>query len=205
MKNYIEFNKIEHARWVQDNGDGIHRLNYDLDKNSIVIDAGGYKGEWSEKIYNKYGCKIFIFEPIKKYFELICEKFKDNKNIYVFNYGLSDLKKELEIYHTDDASSVFWGSGKSEKIKLKSFFDFLIEKNIKQIDLMKINIEGGEYELLEDIVNKKAQTKIKNIQVQFHVFVENCAERRENIRKKLLNTHELTYDYEFIWENWKLK
>lgn len=203
--DYLEFNKEEFNRWLIDNGDLTLRINYELNKNSIVIDAGGYKGEWSEKIYNKYGCKIFIFEPIEKYFNLIFEKFKDNKNIKVFNFGLSNDSKKIKIYHTDDASSVFGSGDSSEEIKLESFCDFLENNKLEKIDLMKINIEGGEYELIEDIIIRNNQTKILDIQVQFHRFVPNCFERREYIREILSKTHQITYDYEFIWENWKLK
>jgi len=45
MKNYVEGNQDEFNRWVKDNGENTHRFNYDLDKNSVVIDAGGYKGD----------------------------------------------------------------------------------------------------------------------------------------------------------------
>ena len=71
----------------------------------------------------------------------------------------------------------------------------------KTIDLLKINIEGMEYELLERIV----PNNIKNIQVQFHKIGENYEERYQKIREKLLQTHELTYDFPFVWQNFKLK
>ena len=203
--DYAEFNKNDFDKWISDRGDEILRLNYNLNKESIVIDAGGYKGEWSEKIYQKYGCKIFIFEPIKKYFDLVSEKFKNNNNIKVFNFGISNESKELEIYHSDDASSVFLKTEFSEKIKLENFIEFIKLKNISEIDLMKINIEGGEYELLDEILKQNIQNKIKNIQVQFHRFIPDCIEKRNNIRNALSKTHNLTYDYEFVWENWKIK
>lgn len=46
---------------------------------------------------------------------------------------------------------------------------------------------------------------IGNLQIQFHNFVDNAEEKREVIRKQLSLTHELTYDYYFIWENWELR
>lgn len=45
---------------------------------------------------------------------------------------------------------------------------------------------------------------IKNLQIQFHNFVDSAEEKREAIRKQLSLTHKLTYDYYFIWENWEL-
>lgn len=48
----------ESLRWATDKGDSTHRLNYDLDENSIVFDVGGYLGKWAELIYAKYGCWV---------------------------------------------------------------------------------------------------------------------------------------------------
>ena len=70
---------------------------------------------------------------------------------------------------------------------------------------MKINIEGGEFDLLDQLIKSKLVTRIDNIQVQFHNFFDNSKDRREGIRKQLKQTHYLTYDYYFVWENWKLK
>lgn len=203
--DYAEFNKEHFDKWVSDSGDSTLRLNYNLNSESLVIDAGGYKGDWAEKIYNKYFSKIIIFEPVNTYFNQIKNRFSEKKEISVFNFGLSNTDKEEIIYHTNDASSVFWGSGKSEIIKLKPFNEFLESNNIHVVDLIKINIEGGEYDLLDNIIENNIQSNIKNLQIQFHRFVPDCIERRDKIREKLSETHELTYDYEFIWENWKLK
>jgi hypothetical protein len=34
---------------------------------------------------------------------------------------------------------------------------------------------------------------------------DDCEIRRNNIREKLSETHTLTYDYTFVWENWEKK
>ena len=47
----------------------------------------------------------------------------------------------------------------NEYVNIETFFD---QENISKIDLMKINIEGGEYDLLEFLI-KKDLVKIRNI------------------------------------------
>jgi hypothetical protein len=42
-----------------------------------------------------------------------------------------------------------------------------------------------------------------DIQIQFHDFVPGARALREERRKMLGATHHLTYDYPFIWENWR--
>ena len=50
--NYFDKESLE--KWFSDEGDKTHRLNYNLNEGSFVIDLGGYIGEWSEQIYDKY-------------------------------------------------------------------------------------------------------------------------------------------------------
>ena len=76
--------------------------------------------------------------------------------------------------------------------------------NITNINLLKINIEGGEFPLLFELIKNNKIKNIKNLQIQFHNFVPNAKILREEIRSVLNQTHHLTYDYYFIWENWQL-
>ena len=77
------------------------------------------------------------------------------------------------------------------------------ENNIKHIGLMKINIEGAEYDLLVHLIETSYIGRINNIQIQFHDFVKDAEKRMIEIEEKLAKTHKLTYQYPFVWENWK--
>lgn len=201
----MEYNFSEHQRWVNANGDQTHRLDYPLSEDSIVVDAGGYQGGWAENIWEKFHPKIHILEPLNSYYSKIEERFRSNEKIKTYNYGLSSKEGEFLLNLDNDSSSIYKPGSGVEPVKMKTFELFLEESGIDQIDLMKINIEGAEYELLEDILEKGLQERIKNIQVQFHVFIPDCNERRRKIRESLSETHECTYNYDFIWENWRIK
>ena len=197
------FDKDALAKWFKDNGDNTHRVNYLLNKESLVFDVGGYAGEWAEKIYSKYECKIFIFEPVSYCFNQIDNKFKNNEKIKVFNFGLSNRSYETNIHVDNASSSLYSESEKTEKIKLIDINDFITENNIDKIDLLKINIEGAEFDLLDHMINSGSHVLVSDIQVQFHKMFEDAEIRRDSIRKNLSQTHKLTYDYKFVWENWK--
>ena len=191
-------------QWFKDDGDKTLRLNYPLNENSIVFDIGGYEGKFADEIFNKYQCTIYVFEPVDKFYKSICERFKNNSKIKVFNFGLSDKDEEMIISVSDDASSIHTNSYNKENIILKSINSFIANNNILHIDLMKINIEGGEFQVLPALIDSNFVANIENLQIQFHNFIPNSVEMRENIRKELSKTHQLTYDYYFVWENWKL-
>ena len=209
QSSYTGNDLIQHNRvkpWFKDKGDETLRVNYPLNENSIIFDVGGFKGEFAMQMIKKYNSQIYIFEPVEAFFLVIKEKFLNNPNVKCFNYGLAGHDQELEINVAHNASSIYLNSNLTETIQLKSLVDFIKVNNIKHIDLIKINIEGGEYELLESLLDSNCITMIDNIQVQFHDFIiDNAKERMNKIQNRLLKTHMLTYQYEFVWENWKLQ
>jgi len=181
------------------------RYDYPLNENSIVFDIGFYKGEFTKKIFNEFACQIIAFEPIEKYFLQGLKNIPRSKKIKVFNYAVGIEDKIEGITVQDDSSSLLVKSLNTQLIEIRSFSSILKELNINSIDLIKCNIEGAEYSLLEYMLDLGITNICKNIQVQFHTFVENAEERRNKIRERLKETHKLTYDFGWIWESWELK
>jgi FkbM family methyltransferase len=192
-------------KWKDDNGDKTLRLNYELDENSVVFDLGGYEGQWASDIFSKYLCNVFVFEPYQKYADCIEKRFIKNSKIKVFPIGLAETTKDDYLSVSDDGSSIFKKSQNMVTVKLEKASDFILQHKINKIDLLKINIEGGEYNLLNHIVDSGLIHIIENIQVQFHYFYPNAKLSMDEIQRKLMLTHKTTYQYPFVWENWKRK
>lgn len=195
------------TRWKEENGNDTLRMDYDLNQQSIIFDLGGYKGQWASDIFARYACRVEVFEPYPLFAAAITQRFQHNPKITVHTFGL-DRSDEKQFLSVDaDATSLFktQGSDKAVEVELKRAKDFLQAGNFEQIDLMKINIEGGEYNLLEHLIEEGLITRLKNIQVQFHHFMPNAKARMQAIQAELSKTHELTYQFEFLWENWKIK
>ncbi len=190
--------------WFNVDGDHSLRINYPLNSGSIAYDVGGYAGDWAEEIYDKYHCSIEIFEPVQDFANAISKKFADKKKVRVHAFGLADKNQRASITLEGPSSSTHKKSKASSPIELKRAGDF-INAHHKKIDLIKINIEGDEYELLEHLIKSGDIKKIVDIQLQFHKFVPNAQERSVSLRNKLSKTHYLTYYYPWIWENWRLK
>ena len=193
------------APWFRNQGDKTLRLDYNLNEKSIVFDLGGYEGQWASDIYSKYCCRIYIFEPVPEFAQNIKQRFLKNPKISVHHFGLAGETCKEILCVSADGSSVFKQSSNSVEITLLKAIDFLNENNIHHIDLMKINIEGGEYSLLEHLIETGFVKQIDNMQVQFHDFVPNAEQRMIEIQQKIATTHNLTYQYKFVWENWKIK
>ncbi len=74
-----------------------------------------------------------------------------------------------------------------------------------QVALLKINIEGGEYDLLERLLETGLVGQFQHLQVQFHRFVPDAEKRRDFIRTGLAHSHEERWCYPWVWESWTLK
>ncbi len=125
------------------------RCTYPLGTDSVIFDLGGYVGEWSFAMYKRYGCNIYIFEPVKEFLDQAREKFGNNPKIRFFDFGLSDKDGKEMIHLHDNASSVFTGKGNSTII-LKDVSSVTRDLKIGKIDLLKLNIEGGEFRVLPE-------------------------------------------------------
>ena len=169
------------------------RYHYDLDGDSIVFDLGGYKGEWSENIYKQFGCKPYLFEPI----------FMPLGNFRLYPFALGGYSRNTEIFVDADKTGAACKSGVKKSIVVRDIVEVLYEFNL-DIDLMKINIEGMEYEVLPRLIESGWIKRIKELQIQFHRLPTSDRDMWE-IQNNLKSTHELSWQYRYVWESWKLK
>lgn len=170
------------------------RHDYPLTEDSEVFDIGAYKGEWAQIIHDKYKCRVLCFEPV---FELVgC--------FDICSIGLGGYNRNETILVDNDKTGVICKTGEEQIIQIRDIMDVIKAMDLQHIDLMKINIEGMEYELLERLIETDWIRNITDIQVQFH-RMEGSDERMWKIQNELKKTHEPTYRYRYVWENWRLK
>lgn len=195
------------ASWLADDGDHTLWLDHDdLDENSVVLDVGGYEGRFAVEIFCRYNCKaIHVFEPVPEFAAQISKRFRNNSRVTVHPFGLADKNETVPMGVANDGSSVFKPGQTTEQIQLVRAADFIRENNISVIDMMKINIEGCEYDLLDHLIENDLHKIMVNIQVQFHPFISDAEVRLKHIHENLSQSHYLTYQYPFVWENWKRK
>lgn len=126
----------------------------------VVFDIGANIGKYSQMIINKsksldLEVELHLFEPTKSCFEVISKKFKDNKNIFLNNFGASNEDGEAVIFYDKEKSGLAslyqrnldaYGLelNQSESVKLKRLDGYIENNNISHIDFIKIDIEGHE-------------------------------------------------------------
>lgn len=179
------------------------RLTYPLTPESLVVDAGGYKGDWASEIYRLYGCEIHIFEPVGKYYRRIVERFARNTQIVVHPAGLSDEDCSVEFGIQNDSTGRFASAPDRERVRLLDVA--AVVERMPSIALMKLNIEGSEFPVIERLISSGRIGRIGNLQVQWHHCAPDADKRYEALQAALAKTHELTFDSKWVWQNWRLK
>jgi len=211
-------NAIE--KWNADNAQSL-LYKYPLNSRSVVFDIGGYEGAWTSDLlaWNRISCEhcgsrvdphVHIFEPIRDHYKTCVERFEEYPRVNVWNFGLSGTDYEADITVDEAASCLYgpcpWrkdGPKPKEHVIIRDIDKFMQEQRITNVDLISINIEGEEYDLLRRMGPTGIFSRTQFIQVQFHDFMPNAVERREECRTKLAETHKLRFDYPFVWESWE--
>ena len=204
---YIKGAQLEAVlhRWYADEGDRKLRYVYPLNGESVVFDIGGYHGDFAAEISRRYDSRVYVFEPMPIFHEYCECRLRDRPKLICLPYGLSNKNERIPMALADDASGLYNpknAKAPEELILLRAFNEVMSELNLTHIDLIKVNIEGGEYPLLECLLDTGLIEKVNHIQVQFHDFAERAVERRSSIRARLAVTHSQDWCYPFIWESW---
>ena len=73
------------------------------------------------------------------------------------------------------------------------------------IACFKLNIEGGEYDVLERMLETNDVSLCESLLIQFHRQPEGFESRYKTIVDALHKTHNQSWSYEMVWEKWVLK
>ena len=179
---------------------------YSLSEDDIFIDGGSFRGEFIEKIIDYYDCRAFGFEPLSEYSEILNQKFINNPKVKIIDSALSS--EDGSAYFNEDHQSSYIDNIKTKQfrtkrlVRTKRLETFMEEESIKNIGLLKLNVEGSEYEIIESLIKSEEIIKIKHLHIQFHDFIDNSEVRRDELIEKLKKTHKQVWSFYFVWERW---
>ena len=169
-----------------------------INKFDIFIDVGSHHGE-TIKIFNKYFKikKLFAFEASPINYQFLKKKIKISKypSVEMFNKALGEKKEKLFLNQFKETqSTTFLSFNQNSKYLLRkkkilspyseNFFlkkieinverldEFLQNKNIKVIDILKIDTEGFDFNVIKGLGNKIFQTKYIYFEHHFDDMIE---------------------------------
>ena len=173
-----------------------------LGPSSVAFDLGGYRGEWASAMHAKYGCVVHIFEAHPDFAADLESRFAGNPSIHDHGFALSSADGALSLSNDADASSsrlADTGGIAGRRVSVERFFR---EQAIDRIDVAKLNIEGGEYDLLPALLTNPAAPPLGTLLIQFHKYEAGDVAARDAIRTLMERSHRCDWCYDFVWEQW---
>jgi FkbM family methyltransferase len=138
---------------------------FTIKRGDVVIDCGANVGEVSEYFLSK-GALVHAYEPNAHAYGVLLKRIGRNKKLYFYPHAVSNFagRSKLFLHHNHHECEVNFsqaGSLKSEKDNLGDDFMEVDVVNIKDvldqhdhIRLMKIDIEGGEYDIMDEVLRQ---------------------------------------------------
>lgn len=157
-----------------------------------IVDLGACQGEFTLGVLEKFGGieKCILVEANPTNFNSIPDSLK-NQFIVINNFisfegeGYSKFIEDPNSPYNGTNFFNYFSEGISHDIKKISLNDIRNNYDLEKIDILKIDIEGSEYEILESM-DYKDFDGIDQITVEFHDFLDPLlSERTERIVDKI--------------------
>jgi FkbM family methyltransferase len=201
LDNCHHYPTEEYKRYKLEDPHEMKRVTYPLNKDSLVVDVGGLTGDWASRIYCLYSCNVDVYEPHPDLSLKANLNFATNQKVHIYGFGLSNKDDMMQLYGDYWNASLYKNDcGNVTEVPIRQASN--VFNKYKHIDLLKLNVEGAEYDILPDLIANFDMTKINDIQIQFHRNVPGYDEKRDVIRKGLSETHTMNWCYDYIFENW---
>ena len=124
-------------------------------ESGIILDVGAHIGD-TVKLYQNYfpGYKIFCFEPFSESCDYLKKRFINDSNINIVETALGSKNetKSLYVSNFSNLNSLqkpnerAWGFAdkRSVDVETTTLDQFCHKNDIKQIDILKLDVQGSE-------------------------------------------------------------
>ena len=163
-------------RWYGNNYGGFFLHPDILKAESIVYSFGiGEDISFDTDVIKQHGCHVYGFDPTPKSVNWVqSHQSTLPPNFKFLAFGISDVDGEVDFYLPKNSNhvsgSLITQNNVDEKHKItvmmKSIPTILDELGHTKIDVLKMDIEGAEYQVLESMLRSRAE--INQISIEFH-------------------------------------
>lgn len=173
-----------------------------------VIDIGANVGLFSLYMLKKHNCKrIYAIEPTKKAFSQLSDSLRDETNASVHKLAIHNFDGKSKIKSVEDNSTI---SGfiddvhpytnhnmKEEEVDVVTLNRFMNDHNLDHVDLIKIDIEGSEYDVIDSLSDVDI-LKSDRYLIEYHWSktknIKKMVDRLKFLGFNILNNEDPTFD-----------
>lgn len=166
----------------------------------VVVDIGGYIGDFTLFAAKRLDAsRVIVYEPTPENFEILLQNVTNNgfrERVEAVNKAVSNspeitLNVEQKV-HAEIHASAYWYEGMSQrKVAAATLAEIVEEHHLDRIDLLKIDCEGGEYDIIPD-ADESILRRVSNIVFEFHRFPGYEARLQRVLQRLTLSGFSLT-------------
>jgi FkbM family methyltransferase len=175
-----------------DNGCDYERYGCFIKEGDVVLDIGGNIGIFAHRAEFRGASKVISFEPLTPTFNCLIKNRGPKTLVYKMAVGAQNKWIDFKI-HTD-YTHIGGGSSKDEVVNSRTVIhqekaymvgiNELFGQVSDKIDFVKMDIEGGEVDVLTAITDENLQS-IRCLSCEFHKFTEYFDEFQENFINRM--------------------
>jgi len=140
---------------------------------SVVVDVGlGEDITFSTSLIDKYGCTVHGFDPTPRAIAYVEQL--GYRNFVLHRFGVADKSARATFYLPNNASNVSGSLARADHTGRNQIdvqlitLDEVRQRVGGRIDVLKLDIEGAEYDLLQDDRFARHAPQIKIVCIEFH-------------------------------------
>jgi FkbM family methyltransferase len=146
----------------------------------IVVDCGACRGDFIAQIIDEAE-HIYAFEPVEHNCNIIRAKFPGRSNLTLVQSAVGNINGQIDFYIGPSEKNAFYRSSikedkpdiadkRSVKCNIVKLSDYWKQNINRPVDLLKIDIEGAEYDLFEDLLDANVINEFNKIVFEEHGF-----------------------------------
>lgn len=181
-----------------------------LNRESVIYSVGvGSNIDFDIELINSFGATVHAFDPTPRSIEWV--KNQQLPKHFIFHpFGLSAENGHMDFFPPSKASSTHFSpidrygdTNNVVRAPVKDIDTIASELNHKEVDLLKMDIEGAEYEVIEAL--PKNRVAINQILIEFHHMYKgipisktvDAISTLSNLGFELFNISQRTYEFSF--------
>lgn len=179
-------------------------------ENYIFLDFGGFEGEWTDSSIECGVKNVWIFEPDPTLYYNLVKKYENNNTVLVIGDIISKKNETVDFYSDGLSSSSLTESvhldminSNVSKVKKRQLTKKEIGILLQYDLLIKINIEGAEYELIDYLAEIGVLGRAERVAVQTHILKSKSIKNITSYFKLMYSLFSIKKLYPLIWDLWE--